>query len=167
MHFHLCIFKVGRMDFLSSGVKGLSYEKRSSSYSNSNSSSTTSLNPESWVRVCHVITDIIISQHLSLLNEQILFITKCDRVVLQSATALFITKCDSYFIAKCDKRYYKVWQYITKVWQVLLQSANLLQVWWYKGKSEIDHSWELKGYAVCERGGRRGEGRGWCSSRRV
>ena len=60
------------------------------------------------MRVCHVITDIIISQHLSLLNEQILFITKCDRVVLQSATALFITKCDSYFIAKCDKRYYKV-----------------------------------------------------------
>ena len=29
--------------------------------------------------------------------------------LLQSATALFITKCDSYFIAKCDWGYYKVW----------------------------------------------------------
>ena len=54
--------------------------------------------------------------------------TKCERVVLQSATALFITKCDSsvyykvrqlcllqsataLFITKCDKCYYKVWQY--------------------------------------------------------
>ena len=44
-----------------------------------------------------------------LLNEQVLFITKCDRVVLQSATALFITKCDrvvlqsvtALFITKC------------------------------------------------------------------
>ena len=67
----------------------------------------------------------------SLLNEQLLFITKCDRVVLQSVTALFITKCDKVVlqsataillqsatsvITKCD-RYYKVRQ-------VLLQSAT-------------------------------------------
>ena len=99
------------------------------------------------VRVCHVITDIITSQHSSLLNEQLFFITKCDRVVLQSATALFITKCDKVVIqsataillqsatsviTKCD-RYYKVRQ-------VLLQSATGIRkcdkryykVWRYK-----------------------------------
>ena len=48
---------------------------------------------------CHVITDIITSQHSSLLNEQI----------------LYITKCDSYYITKCDKRYYKLRRYY-KVW---------------------------------------------------
>ena len=74
---------------------------------------------------CHVITDIITSQHSSLLNEKLVFITKCDRVVLQNATAIFITKrdsyliikCDSYLIIKCDKRY-------CVVREVLLQSAT-------------------------------------------
>ena len=81
--------------------------------------------------MCHVITDIITSQHSSLLNDQFVFITKCDGVVLQSATqALFITKCNKVLlksataillqsatsvITKCD-RYYKVRQ-------VFLQSA--------------------------------------------
>ena len=85
-------------------------------------------------RVCHLATDISTSQHSSLLNEQLQFFsTKCDRVALQSATALFITKCDKMVlqsataillqsatsvIAKCD-RYYKVRQ--------VLQSATLLQ----------------------------------------
>ena len=77
------------------------------------------------LRVCHVITDIITTQHSSLLSEQLSFITKCDRVVLQSAAALFITKCDKVVlqgataillrsatsvITKCD-RYYKVRRY--------------------------------------------------------
>ena len=35
-----------------------------------------------------------------------------------------ITKCDSYFITKCDKRYYKVRQVLYKVRQVLSQSAT-------------------------------------------
>ena len=79
-----------------------------------------------------MITDIITSQHSGLLIEQLLFITKCDRVVLQSATPLFITKCDKVVlqsataillqsvtsvITKCDRyytkcdRYYKVRRY--------------------------------------------------------
>ena len=57
------------------------------------------------VRVCHMITAIITSQHSSLLNEQLLFITKCDRVVLQSATAILLQSATS---VRC---YYKMWQY--------------------------------------------------------
>ena len=70
--------------------------------------------PSRFVVTSHFVIPVIItSQHSSLLNEQILFITKCD--------GGFITKCDKrYFkvlhvlqsatnvIAKCDKRYCKV-----------------------------------------------------------
>ena len=51
---------------------------------------------------------VISSQHWSLLNEQWLFITKCDRVVLQSATAILLQSATS-VITKCG-RYYKVWR---------------------------------------------------------
>ena len=72
------------------------------------------------VRGCHVITDIITSQHSSLLNEQLLLITKCDSSVyykvrhrvrqafLQSAASV-ITKCDKCYYKM--RRYYKVWRY--------------------------------------------------------
>ena len=55
---------------------------------------------------------------------------KVRQVLLQSATAFFITKCDGLLlqsatsvITKCD-RYYKVWQFYYKVRQVL-QSATV------------------------------------------
>ena len=70
--------------------------------------------------MCHVITDIITSQHSSLLNEQLLVITKCDRVVLQSATALFITKCD-----KCYYTVRQVWQSATLLQSVTVQFGDL------------------------------------------
>ena len=51
--------------------------------------------------------------------------------LLRSAAAFFyykvcqpvITKCDSYFITKCDKCYYKVWQVLQSA-TILLQSAT-------------------------------------------
>ena len=46
-------------------------------------------------------------------------ITKCDSSVCYKVRQGGITKCDSYFITKCDKRYYNVRQ--------VLQSATLLQ----------------------------------------
>ena len=51
------------------------------------------------------------------------FITKCDGLLLQSATA-FILQSATRAITKCD-RYYKVWQFYYKVRQVL-QSATII-----------------------------------------
>ena len=75
---------------------------------------STSLSPDikSRVRVCHVITDVITSQHSSLLNEQLLFITKCDSSV----------------ITKCDKRYYKVGFYY-KVWRYTRGLQIVVRYW--------------------------------------
>ena len=51
------------------------------------------------------------------------FITKCDGLLLQSATAFLLQSALS-VITKCD-RYYKVWQFHYKVRQVL-QSATII-----------------------------------------
>ena len=94
------------------------------------------------------VTDIITCQHSGLLIEQLLFITKCDRVVLQSATALFITKCDKVVlqsatgiiqsatsvITKCDRyykvrRYYKVWQYTWQDWNWSVVLEFIFLIW--------------------------------------
>ena len=57
------------------------------------------------------------SQHSNLLNEQLLFITKCDRVVLQSVTAPVFTKCDKVVLQSATA-------ILLQVGQVLLQSAT-------------------------------------------
>ena len=51
------------------------------------------------------------------------FITKCDGLLLQSATAFSLQSATS-VITKCD-RYHKVWQFYYKVRQVL-QSATII-----------------------------------------
>ena len=52
-----------------------------------------------------------------------IFITKCDGLLLQSATAFLLQSATS-IITKCD-RYYKVWQFYYKVRHVL-QSATII-----------------------------------------
>ena len=51
------------------------------------------------------------------------FITKCDNLLLQSATAILLQSVTS-VITKCD-RYYKVWRFCYKVRQVL-QSVTII-----------------------------------------
>ena len=66
------------------------------------------------------------SQHSNLLNEQLLFITKCDRVVLQSATAILlqvgqVLLQSAIGITKCCKCYYKVRQVLQSAASVFLR----------------------------------------------
>ena len=57
------------------------------------------------------------SQHSNLLNEQLLFITQCDRVVLQSVTAPVFAKYDKVVLQSATA-------ILLQVGQVLLQSAT-------------------------------------------
>ena len=57
--------------------------------------------------------------------RQLFFITKCDGLLLQSATAFLLQSATS-VITKCD-RYYKVSQFYYKVRQVLQSVTILLQ----------------------------------------
>ena len=57
--------------------------------------------------------------------DSFFFFTKCDGLLLQSATAFLLQSATS-VITKCD-RYYKVWQFYYKVRQVLQSVTILLQ----------------------------------------
>ena len=66
---------------------------------------------------------LVLRPSISSLLQTAFFITKCDGLLLQSATAFLLQSATS-VITKCD-RYYKVWQFYYKVRQVL-QSATII-----------------------------------------
>ena len=55
-------------------------------------------------------------------------ITKCDSSVYYRVRQGVITKCDSYFITKCDKRYYKVRQVLQSATSVIAKCDRYYKV---------------------------------------
>ena len=80
------------------------------------------------------------------------FITKCDGLLLQSATAFLLQSATAFLlqsvtsvITKCD-RYYKVWQFYYKVRQVLQSVTILLQS--ATGITKCDEYYKVRQYMV-------------------